>query len=83
MPPLVNTGFSREIGGANGISPRSVAEAFLAALQADDFEIRVGQTADLYKLFLSSPAEALRLMSGARKKPATTTENKEPITVNN
>lgn len=66
MPPLVNTEFSKEIGGENGMPPAAVAEAFLEALAADHYEIHVGNTADLYKLFLSSPAEAFAVMNTRR-----------------
>ncbi len=67
MPPLVNTEFSAQIGGHTGISPKAVAEEFYAALENDEFEIHVGNTAQLYKLFLSSPAEALKVMTANRK----------------
>lgn len=66
MPPLVNTDFSKEIGGQNGISPGSVADELIAALASDHYEIHVGQTADMYKLYLSSPQEALIAMNGTR-----------------
>lgn len=66
MPPLVNTEFSKEIGGENGMPPAAVAEAFLEALATDHYEIHVGNTADLYKLFLSSPAEAFAVMNTRR-----------------
>jgi uncharacterized oxidoreductase len=63
MPPLVNTDFSQEIGGANGIPPVDVAEALLQALEVDNFEIHVGRTADVYSLSLASPADALLAMN--------------------
>ncbi|GAB3263481.1 SDR family NAD(P)-dependent oxidoreductase [Larkinella harenae] len=66
MPPLVNTDFSQEIGGANGISPTLVAEALLQGLETDTFEIHVGNTVNLYKLFLSSPADALLTLNNGR-----------------
>ncbi len=59
MPPLVNTDFSQEIGGANGIHPSVVADDLLAAMESDHYEIHVGSTAAIYKLSLSSPADAL------------------------
>jgi len=65
MPPLVNTEFSKEIGGANGIPPSQVASEFFEALQKNNYEIHVGNTAHVYKLFLSSPAEALKLLNPA------------------
>jgi len=66
MPPLVNTEFSKPIGGVNGISPAVVAEEFLEALENNNYEIHVGQTAQLYQLFHSSPAEALKSMNSRR-----------------
>lgn len=67
MPPLVNTEFSKEIGGSRGIPARQVAEDFFSAWQRDELEIRVGQTEQLYQLYLSSPAEALKVMKSQRK----------------
>lgn len=64
MPPLVNTDFSQEIGGANGISPTVVAEDLFRAIENDDYEIHVGNTANIYALFHQSPAEALLAMNG-------------------
>lgn len=66
MPPLVDTEFSAGIGGHNGIKPSVVAQELLTALQNDDFEIRVGDTAKMYELFLSSPADALEVMNAKR-----------------
>jgi len=65
MPPLVNTEFSKVIGGENGIPPRQVAEDLLKALAENNYEIHVGNTAYVYQLSLSSPAEALKLMNAA------------------
>jgi uncharacterized oxidoreductase len=72
MPPLVDTTFSAPIGGHTGISPKAVAEEFYAALQSNELEIHVGHTAQLYKLFLSSPAQALHYMTANRKQLQTT-----------
>ncbi|GLU53125.1 SDR family oxidoreductase [Dyadobacter frigoris] len=63
MPPLVNTDFSQEIGGANGISPVIVAEDLINALETDTYEIHVGRTAQIFELFHASPAEALAAMN--------------------
>jgi uncharacterized oxidoreductase len=63
MPPLVDTEFSKEIGGEKGIKPVVVAEALLDAMQTDQYEIHVGGTADFYRLFLKSPGEALAAMN--------------------
>lgn len=67
MPPLVDTEFSKEIGGHNGIKPSVVADTFLTALANDDFEIRVGDTAKIYELFRQSPVDALNIMNTNRK----------------
>jgi uncharacterized oxidoreductase len=64
MPPLVDTELSKEIGGANGIPPSQVANELLTALENNTYEIHVGNTAHVYKAFLASPAEALKLMNG-------------------
>ena len=64
MPPLVNTDFSKEIGGHNGMPPLEVAEDLLDAFENDEYEIHTGKTADIFKLFLSSPADALAAMNG-------------------
>ncbi|WP_183560738.1 SDR family oxidoreductase [Mucilaginibacter sp. SP1R1] len=63
MPPLVDTEFSTEIGGHNGIPASQVADEFLAGLETDNYEIRVAGTEQLYQLFLSSPTEALNAMN--------------------
>ena len=65
MPPLVNTEFSKAIGGENGIAPQAVAEDLVNALKNNHYEIHVGRTADIYKLFLSSPAAAFEAMNPA------------------
>lgn len=70
MPPLVNTEFSAPIGGENGVPASFVAEQLLAGLENDNYEIRVGQTEDIYRLYLSSPENALLAMNQARKQEA-------------
>lgn len=66
MPPLVNTSFSKDIGGENGISPEMVALELKKALENDTYEIHVGATAEIYKLYLSSPENALQAMNASR-----------------
>ena len=66
MPPLVDTEFSSAIGGQHGIQPSQVAAELLDALKTDVFEIRVGDTAKIYELFLTSPEEALAVMNAKR-----------------
>ncbi|MEA5427586.1 SDR family oxidoreductase [Arcicella lustrica] len=63
MPPLVDTDFSSEIGGNNGIKPNVVAERLFEGLANDEFEIHVGFTEDFYKLYLSSPEKALEALN--------------------
>ncbi|NCD70109.1 SDR family oxidoreductase [Mucilaginibacter agri] len=63
MPPLVDTELSAEIGGHNGIPPKQVADELLDGLTNDTPEIYVGQTADMYKLYLSSPEQALLVLN--------------------
>jgi uncharacterized oxidoreductase len=66
MPPLVNTDFSKMIGGEKGIAPSVVAEYLLEALTKDTYEVHVAGTADIYRLFLSSPENALQAVNAAR-----------------
>ncbi|MFW0717911.1 SDR family oxidoreductase [Pedobacter sp. N23S346] len=63
MPSLVNTEFSREIGGEKGISPIEVATVLLAGMEQDVFEIYAGETAGFRKFYLSSPDEAFAMMN--------------------
>jgi len=63
MPPLVNTEFSAEIGGANGIPASEVAQSLLNAFENDTYEIHTGNTANLYKAFLNSPQEAFSMLN--------------------
>jgi uncharacterized oxidoreductase len=63
LPPLVDTEFSTEIGGHKGIKPVVVAEDLLKGLKADVLEIRVGQTEEFYKFYLSSPEQAIAAMN--------------------
>lgn len=49
-PPLVNTEFSAEIGGANGIPASEVADELFAALEKNQFEIPVGDTKKIHEL---------------------------------
>lgn len=63
MPPLVNTDFSAGIGGAKGIAPSVVAEDVFDAFGNDRFEIRTGNTEELYQLSLADPVMALEVMN--------------------
>jgi len=48
-PPLVNTQFSAEIGGANGIPPSEVADELFIALENNQFDVPVGDTKNYFK----------------------------------
>jgi len=52
-PPLVNTEFSAEIGGANGIPPSEVADELLLALEKNQLEVPVGESIKIYNLLKS------------------------------
>jgi uncharacterized oxidoreductase len=56
---LVDTEFSVEIDGHKGIKPVVVAEELLKGLRDDVLEIRVGQTEEFYRFYLSSPEQAM------------------------
>ncbi len=64
MPPLVNTDFSEAIGGAAGMPAEEVAERLLVGLEQNEYEIRVGQTAEFYEYYRTSPAEAFATLNG-------------------
>jgi uncharacterized oxidoreductase len=63
MPPLVNTDFSQDIGGENGIPPLEVAEGLVDAIEKDTYEIHIGATGQIYELFLSSPQNAFNALN--------------------
>jgi|SRR6218665_1349268 len=64
LPPLVNTDFSKEIGGeANGIPAADVAKALLQGITEDLEEIYVGQTKDFRTLYLSDPKTAFQTLN--------------------
>ena len=58
-PPLVNTAFSAEIGGENGIPPKEVADEFFIALEKNQFDVPVGIT----KKYAAAVAEAIAKIS--------------------
>lgn len=64
MPPLVNTSFSAEIGGEKGIPPAQVAQDLWTSLEKNEYQIHVGQTADIYSLLKISPLAAFNAMNG-------------------
>ncbi|MNX84751.1 short chain dehydrogenase [compost metagenome] len=44
IPPLVNTDFSKEIGGENGIPPQEVAVELIRAMENDQWLVPVGMS---------------------------------------
>lgn len=58
-PPLVNTEFSAEIGGASGIPASEVADELLWGLGKDQFDIPVGET----KKYAAAIGEAMTKLS--------------------
>lgn len=63
MPPLVNTQLSAPIGGENGLAPSVLVNDLIDALGTDRYEIRTGQTQDIYDLSLASPEDAFAAMN--------------------
>ena len=51
IPPLVNTEFSADIGGANGIPAGEVAEELVLALENNQFDVPVGQSKTVFAVF--------------------------------
>lgn len=47
-PPLVNTDFSAEIGGADGIPPSEVADELFLALGKNQFDVPVGDSKQFF-----------------------------------
>lgn len=57
-PPLVNTEFSAEIGGANGIPASEVADELFTALEKNQFEVPVGDTKKIHELVVPITEQA-------------------------
>jgi len=66
-PPLVDTEFSAEIGGSNGIPPKQVADELLEGLESDTYDIRVGFTAQFWDMHLKSPDEAFAMLNARER----------------
>ncbi len=49
IPPLVNTDFSKEIGGENGIPPKEVADELVMALEKNQWLVPVGMSKEFVK----------------------------------
>lgn len=60
-PPLVNTEFSAEIGGAAGIPPSEVADELLIGLEENLYDIPVGDT----KIYANAIGEAMSKLAQA------------------
>lgn len=60
-PPLVNTEFSAEIGGAAGIPPSEVADELLVGLENNLFDIPVGDS----KIYANAIGEAMSKLAHA------------------
>lgn len=50
IPPLVNTDFSKEIGGENGIPPKEVADELLGALEKNQWLVPVGMSKEFVNI---------------------------------
>ena len=50
IPPLVNTDFSKEIGGENGIPPKEVADELIAALEKKQWLVPVGMSKEFVSI---------------------------------
>lgn len=70
MPPLVNTEFSEEIGGRNGIAPFVVANNVYHAIANNIYEVHVGLTATIYENFFSGSEAAFNLLNPDKTLPA-------------
>lgn len=64
FPPLVNTDFSKDAGGSNGLSPEEVAEEMFKAFSDDRFEVYVGLAAELHSLYFSNNAKGFLFLNG-------------------
>lgn len=49
IPPLVNTDFSKEIGGENGIPPKEVADELVLAFEKNQWLVPVGMSKEFVK----------------------------------
>ncbi|MBE9461918.1 SDR family oxidoreductase [Dyadobacter subterraneus] len=64
LPPLVNTEFTKAIGGeTNGMPPIQVAQALIDGIENNEEEIYVGAAKELYNLYASNPLEALNIIN--------------------
>ncbi len=71
MPPTVDTEIGRALRGRR-LSPGTVAQAVVAGLERETFEIRLGPAKALYALHRLSPALAERVLRLATSGPSST-----------
>ena len=64
MPPLVDTAFAKDIPSDKKISPAEVASALLESMEANNYEVRVASTEQLYQNFLGRPDKAALVLNG-------------------
>lgn len=62
-PPMVNTEFSAEIVGANGIPASEVADELLVALEQNQFDVPVGET----KIYAAAAEQAFANIARSRQ----------------
>lgn len=67
MAPLTDSPFAQHVVSNDKIPPGVVAQAMLDGLEADDEEMHIGATADLYPEYLRSPQEALVLLNASTR----------------
>lgn len=59
MPSLVNTEATKDMGGQHGMHPNVVAAMTAKAIEADQYELYVGDTAAQRTAYLANPMEAI------------------------
>ncbi|GAB4045749.1 SDR family oxidoreductase [Spirosoma litoris] len=59
MPSLVDTEATKDMGGHNGMAPYVVAETIAKAIEADQYEVYVGETAEQRTAYLANPDQAI------------------------
>jgi len=64
MPPLVDTEFVKDIPSDKKIPASQVASDLLASMKANNYEVHVASTANLYQNFLGRPDQALLALNG-------------------
>ncbi len=59
MPSLVDTEATKDMGGHTGMAPRVVAETIAKGIEADHYEIYVGETASQRAAYFADPVAAV------------------------